>query len=130
MATADTIPLLTLSTFGYVTNHREKLDMALAQYFERRDEKSIQYLRMKHGNDLIRFIDDLQGLLSEYLGRYYPVINIELRPDPTVDPNSNSMTIQMYGSYGLSDGSSYDISAQLLLNGDKMTAVINAIDNG
>lgn len=129
MVTPDTIPLLTLSTFGYVTNHREKLDMALAQYFERRDEKSIQYLRKQYGGDITGFIDSLQTSLAEYLGRYYPIVDLNLRLDPSIDPNSNTVGIQMSGSYTLSEGT-FDLSAQLLLRGDKMTAVINAIENG
>ena len=129
MNITDPAPLLTLSTFGYVTNHREKIDMALAQYFERRDAKSIQYLRMQYGSDIMRFIDALQTSLSEYLGRYFPVVNITLRLDPTVDPNSNAATIQLYGNYTAVEGT-FDISAQLLLSGDKMNVVVNAIDNG
>ena len=113
MTINDTTPLLTLSTFGYVTNHREKIDMALAQYFERRDEKSIQYLRMQYGSDIMRFIDALQTSLSEYLGRYFPVVNLSLRIDPTADANSNAITIQLYGSYTAPEGT-FDISAQLL----------------
>lgn len=102
-----TIVTPTLSMKGWIKNPTERLDYALAYFFESNKSESYvfqdnivsaQAIIQKHGNDLTGLINDLQDTMQTYLSRQFDSVSVEVTdtsPDAIRDISSK-VTINIY----------------------------------
>jgi hypothetical protein len=125
----------TLSTFGWVMNPLEKLDFALAHFFESdklqtsiygSNVTSFPWILEQHSHDVIQAADQVRSALNTYLSRYYDGANVDVKvtPENTTSPGSR-MRMSLAVSV-IDNGSEYQASRLALLSEGKLLQFINA----
>lgn len=130
------IGIVTLSTAGVVTTPNEKIDFAMAYFFEtqpsqsnetRQHNVSCQELLMKYGNDSTTLSNEMQNRLNEYLKRFFKSSSIEVLID---DPDSGgAYNVIIRGSVTEADGKKYQIAESLEAHGESFKRIMK-LNNG
>lgn len=124
----------TLSTFGWVTNALEKLDFALAHFFESdklqtviygKNISSFQWIIQRNSNNPYAAAEQVRSVLNTYLLRYYDaaVTSVSVRPEDEKNPGTR--TILQLSLTVSQDGVQYDAQRLALLNNGQFMNFIN-----
>lgn len=124
----------TLSTFGWVSNPYEKLDFALAHFFESdrlqstiypNSVSSFQWILQNNSNNPAAAADQVRGVLNTYLQRYYDtaIVSVSVEPEDVKKPGTR--TIMKLAVTVTQDGKEYDAHRLALLSDGKFLQFVN-----
>ena len=114
-----TIPIPTLSTFGWVTNPSEKIDFALTHMFYSdkfqtsiygKNVTSIQWILEENTGNLPGAVVAMRQAINNYLSRYYDSANVEVTYQDEDPENSSSKVLVTIAATVAQDGVEYQVS--------------------
>jgi len=130
------IGIVTLSTAGVVRTPNEKIDAAMAYFFEtqhsqsnetRQSNVSCQEITMRTSHDSNLLSSELQKQLTEYLNRFFVSTELEVSIDDPDDGGAYDVVIT--GSVTEVDGKKYQVAESLEAHGTNFKRVMK-LNNG
>lgn len=134
---ATVIPVPTMSTQGFVTDLSGKLDFLLAHFFLADYNQTQLYpgrvtslpeLIQRCGGDASQAITLIQRALQDYLGAYYPSVQIDVAPSSPLDVDP-SIRVELIIQIAINDGDSVGSFKRLLQATDSKMSKIIKLNN-